>query len=103
MSETGTMALTTTLTVVAFMTDKLGDGYGLLILPVIAMPLVVTTLSDIIQLGSKKLRNGKKVFLVAPIHHHFEALGWPSYKVTMRFWILSVVFGIIGLCLALIA
>ena len=102
MSETGTMALTMTLTVVAFMTDKLGGGYGLLILPVIAMPLVLTTLSDIIQLTSKKFRNGKKVFLVAPIHHHFEALGWPSYKVTMRYWILSIIFGIIGLCLALV-
>lgn len=101
MSETGTMALTMTLTVVAFMTDKLGGGYGLLILPVVAMPLIITTLSDIIQLGSKRFRNGKKVFLVAPIHHHFEALGWPSYKVTMRYWILSIIFGIIGLCLAL--
>jgi phospho-N-acetylmuramoyl-pentapeptide-transferase len=101
MSETGTMALTMTLTVVAFMTDKLGGGYGLLILPVVAMPLVLTTLSDIIQLTSKKFRNGKKVFLVAPVHHHFEALGWPSAKVTMRYWILSIIFGIIGLCLAL--
>ncbi len=102
MSETGSMALTTTLTVVAFMTDTLGGGHGILVLPIVAMPLILTTLSDIIQLGSKKIRNGKKVFLVAPIHHHFEALGWPSYKVTMRYWILSVVFGIIGLCLALL-
>lgn len=101
MSETGTMALTMTLTVVAFMTDKLGGGYGLLVLPVVAMPLVLTTLSDIIQLGSKRFRNGRKVFLVAPVHHHFEALGWPSYKVTMRYWILSIIFGILGLCLAL--
>ncbi len=102
MSETGSMALTVTLTVVAFMTDSLGGGYGLLVLPVVAMPLVVTTLSVVIQVLSKKFRHGKKVFLVAPIHHHFEALGWPSYKVTMRFWILSVVSGIIGLCLAIV-
>jgi phospho-N-acetylmuramoyl-pentapeptide-transferase len=102
MSETGSMALTTTLTVVAFMTDTLGGGHGLLVLPIVAMPLILTTLSDIIQLTSKRFRNGKKVFLVAPVHHHFEALGWPSYKVTMRYWILSVVFGIIGLCFALI-
>jgi phospho-N-acetylmuramoyl-pentapeptide-transferase len=102
MSETGTMALTMTLTVVAFMTDTLGGGHGLFVLPIIAIPLVVTTMSDIIQLTSKKFRNGKKVFLVAPIHHHFEALGWPSYKVTMRYWVLSIVFGIIGLSLALI-
>lgn len=102
MSETGSMALTTTLTVVAFMTDTLGGGHGLLVLPIVAMPLILTTLSDIIQIASKRLRNGKKVFLVAPVHHHFEALGWPSYKVTMRYWILSVVFGIIGLCFALL-
>lgn len=102
MSETGTMALTITLTVVAFMTDSLGGGHGLLVLPVVALPLVVTTLSDIIQLTSKRFRNGKKVFLIAPIHHHFEAIGWPAYKVTMRYWILSVIFGVIGLCLALI-
>lgn len=101
MSETGTMALTITLTVVAFMTDKLGDGYGLLVLPVIAAPLVVTTLSDVIQILSKKFLK-KKVFRVAPIHHHFEALGWPSYKVTMRYWILSVIFGIMGVILALL-
>jgi phospho-N-acetylmuramoyl-pentapeptide-transferase len=102
MSETGTMALTMTLTVVAFMTDSLGGGHGLMVLPIIAIPLVVTTVSDIVQLTSKKFRNGKKVFLVAPIHHHFEALGWPSHKVTMRYWVLSIVFGIIGLCIALL-
>jgi phospho-N-acetylmuramoyl-pentapeptide-transferase len=102
MSETGSMALTITLTVIAFMTDSLGGGYGLLVLPVVAMPLMVTTLSVVVQVLSKKLRHGRKIFLVAPLHHHFEALGWPSYKVTMRFWILAVMFGIIGLCLALI-
>lgn len=102
MSETGTMALTITLTVVAFMTDELGGGHGILVLPIVAMPLIVTTLSDIIQLTSKKFRNGKKVFLIAPLHHHFEAIGWPAYKVTMRYWVISFIFGVIGLCLALI-
>lgn len=101
MSETGSMALTITLSVVAFMTDSLGGGYGILVLPVIAMPLIATTLSNLIQVTSKKLR-GKKVFLVAPLHHHFEALGWPSYKVTMRFWIVGVVFAMLGVVLALI-
>lgn len=101
MSETGTMALTITLTVVAFMTDRLAEGYGLLVLPVIAAPLVATTFSDIIQISSKKILK-RKVFLVAPLHHHFEALGWPSYKVTMRYWIISVIFGIMGVILALI-
>lgn len=101
MSETGTMGLTITLTVVAFMTDKLGDGYGFLVLPIIALPLVVTVLSNVIQVFSKKFR-GKKVFLVAPLHHHFEAIGWPSYKVTMRYWIISLMCAIVGITLALI-
>lgn len=102
MSETGSMALTITLAVVAFMTDSLGNGYGILVLPIIAFPLFVTSLSVMIQVLSKKFRNGKKVFLVAPIHHHFEAKGWPAYKVTMRYWIIGIVCGITGLILALI-
>lgn len=101
MSETGTMGLTITLTVVAFMTDRLGGGYGFLVLPIVALPLVITVLSNILQVLSKKFR-GKKLFHVAPLHHHFEALGWPSYKVTMRYWIFSVVCGITGITLALI-
>jgi phospho-N-acetylmuramoyl-pentapeptide-transferase len=100
MSETGSMALTMVLAVVVFMTGTHGNGYGILVFPIIAMPLVVTTLSVIIQMLSKKLRNGKKVFLVAPLHHHFEAKGWPSYKVTMRYWILTVIFAIIGVTIA---
>jgi len=96
MSETGSMALTLTLTVVAFLTQQV------LILPIIAFPLVVSSLSSIIQLTSKKLRDGKKVFIIAPIHHHFEAIGWPGYKVTMRYWVLSIIFAIIGTIIALI-
>jgi phospho-N-acetylmuramoyl-pentapeptide-transferase len=101
MTETGIMGLTITLAVVAFMTDTLGEGYGVIVLPIIALPLVITTGSDILQLLSKKFRNGKKIFLVAPIHHHFEAKGWPSYKVTMRFWIIGVVFALLGVVLAI--
>lgn len=102
MSETGMMGLTITLTVVAFMTDSLGGGHGVFVLPIVAFPLVITVLSVVIQLLSKKFRNGKKIFQVAPIHHHFEAIGWPAAKVTMRFWVISVVFAIIGLSVALI-
>ncbi len=101
MSETGTMGLTVTLAVVAFMTDTLGGGVGVTVLPVIALPLVVTVCSVVIQLLSKKFR-GKKVFLVAPLHHHFEAIGWPGYKVTMRYWVISVMCAIVGVILALI-
>lgn len=101
MSETGSMALTITLAVIAFMTDSLGEGYGVMVLPIIAFPLVITSLSVIIQVASKKMRK-KKIFLSAPIHHHFEAIGWPSYKVTMRFWIVGVVSALLGMIIALI-
>lgn len=101
MSETGSMALTITLTVVAFMTDYLGEGRGLIVLPLVALPLILTTLSVILQLLSKKIR-GKKIFLSTPIHHHFEALGWPSYKVTMRYWIFAVIFATLGVIFAII-
>ncbi len=97
MGETGMMGLTMTLATLAFLTDSV------FILPVVAMPLVVTSLSVILQILSKKFRNGKRLFRLAPIHHHFEAIGWPSYKVTMRFWIFSVVFAIIGIVLAIIS
>lgn len=102
MSETGSMALTITLTTIALMTDKLGDGAGLVVLPLIALPLVITVLSVMIQLTSKKLRNGKKIFHSTPIHHHFEALGWPSYKVTMRYWIFGVICATLGVILSII-
>lgn len=101
MSETGSMALTLTLSIVVFMTDSLGDGMGIAVLPIIAFPLIATTLSNIIQLLSKKFRNGKKVFLVAPVHHHFEAMGWPAYKVTMRYWIIGVICAVAGLIVAM--
>lgn len=101
MTETGTMGLTLTLAVIAFMTDTPGGGFGVAALPVIALPLVITVLSNIVQVFSKKLR-GKKVFRIAPLHHHFEAIGWPSYKVTMRYWIISVVSAILGMTIALL-
>lgn len=101
MTETGTMGLTMALSVIAFMTDTPGNGYGIAALPIIAFPLVITVLSNIIQVASKKLR-GKKVFRIAPLHHHFEAIGWPSYKVTMRYWIISIICAIVGTIVALI-
>ncbi|MES2436929.1 MAG: hypothetical protein V4519_02865 [Patescibacteria group bacterium] len=103
MSETGSMSLTITLAIVAFMTDQVSGGYGILVLPVIAFPLIITSASVVIQLLSKKIRNGKKVFLVAPLHHHFEASGWSPYKVTMRYWIIGIVLSTLGMVLALIA
>lgn len=102
MTETGTMGLTLTIAAIAFMTDTLGGGKGIAALPLIAFLLVATVFSNIIQVVSKKFRGGKKIFRIAPLHHHFEAIGWPGYKVTMRYWILSIVFAIIGVSLALL-
>jgi phospho-N-acetylmuramoyl-pentapeptide-transferase len=101
MTETGTMGLTMTLAVVAFMTDTPGGGYGFAALPIVAFPLVITVASNLIQVTSKKLR-GKKVFRIAPLHHHFEAIGWPSYKVTMRYWVISIMCALVGMTVALI-
>jgi phospho-N-acetylmuramoyl-pentapeptide-transferase len=97
MGETGIIGLTITLATIAFLTDSI------LTLPIIAMPLVLSSGSVILQTLSKKFRNGKKIFKLAPLHHHFEALGWPAYKVTMRFWILSIAFSIIGIILTVIS
>lgn len=91
MGDTGSMALGMTLGVIAFLTDTV------FILPIIAFVLWAEGLSAIIQILSKKLRHGKKVFLSAPIHHHFEAIGWPEPRITMRFWIISAVTAMIGL------
>lgn len=95
MGETGMLGLTVTLSIIAFLTKQP------LLLIIIAFPLLITSLSSTIQMLSKKYF-GRKVFRVAPLHHHFEALGWPSYKVTMRFWIVSVICGFIGIIIALI-
>jgi phospho-N-acetylmuramoyl-pentapeptide-transferase len=94
MGETGMMGLTVTLAVIAFLTN------AVLVLPIIAFPLFITSLSVIIQRVGKRFN--KRVFKVAPLHHHFEAAGWPHYKVTMRFWIISIVFALLGTVIALI-
>lgn len=96
MGDTGSMALGMTLGVVAFLTNMVA------VLPIIGFILLIEAGSTIIQIGSKKLRGGKKVFLSAPIHHHFEAKGWPETKVTMRFWVISGVMAVVGLVVALL-
>lgn len=90
------IGITVTLAIVAFLTKQV------LILPIVAFPLVITSLSSSIQIISKKYFH-KKVFKIAPLHHHFEAMGWPSYKVTMRYWIISIVCGLLGTIIALIS
>ena len=95
MSEVGTVGLATTLSVIAFLTDSV------FVLPIIGGLLVVEVGSVIVQLLSKKFRH-KKIFLSTPIHHHFEAIGWPAHKVTMRFWVVGIVLAIIGVVIKLL-
>jgi len=102
MSDTGTMGLTLALAVVAFMTDDLGGGVGVSVLPIIGALLVATVASDIIQVISKKFFR-RKIFRIAPLHHHFEAIGWPGYKVVMRYWVLSVAFAFAGVIIAIVS
>ena len=101
MTETGVMALTMTLTIIVFMTDSLGGGEGVSVFPVIGILLVLTVLSDILQLLSKKIFK-RKIFRIAPLHHHFEAIGWQSEKVTMRYWILGFVSAVMGVILSIL-
>ena len=93
MGDVGSFALGTALGVVAMITDTV------LLLPLIGAVFVAEAGSVILQIASKKLRNGKKIFLISPIHHHFEALGWPETKVTMRFWVLGQICALAGLAL----
>ncbi len=90
MGDTGAMSLGVTLGVIAMLTNTV------LLLPIIGFIFVIESLSVIIQITSKKIRK-KKVFKSAPIHHHFEAIGWSEPKIVMRFWIVSGMMAVVGL------
>jgi phospho-N-acetylmuramoyl-pentapeptide-transferase len=96
MGDVGAFALGTALGIIALQTDTI------YVLPFIGFVYIMETGSVIINRTSKKLRKGKKVFLSSPIHHHFEAIGWPETKVTMRFWILGQVAATVGLIVFLL-
>jgi len=91
MGDTGSMALGITMGIIAMLTNTT------LLLPLFGLILVIESLSVIVQLTSKKLRGGKKIFLSSPIHHHFEAIGWHESRITMRFWIISAIASALGL------
>jgi len=99
MTETGTMALTLSLAVVVFMTDALGDGHGISLMFVVALPLLATVGSNVLQLSYRKA-TGNKLLRIAPLHHHFEAIGWPAEKVVMRYWIISLICAFVGVIIA---
>lgn len=95
MGDVGSFALGTGLAVVAIMTNTL------LLIPVIGIVFVVEVGSAATQLFSKKILK-RKIFKSAPIHHHFEASGWPETKVTMRFWVLGQVAAVVGVLVAVL-
>ena len=77
------------------MVDGVGDARQELVLPIIGGVFVMEAASVILQVGSFKL-TGKRIFRIAPIHHHFQFAGWHEVKVVSRFWILAVIFAIAG-------
>ncbi len=92
MGDSGALSLGGMLAVVALITGQV------LILPLIGIIFVLEVASDIIQVASYKLR-GKRVFRMAPLHHHFELGGWDEEKITMRFWIVGALAGMLGVTL----
>ena len=93
MGDTGAMSLGITLGIITMLTNQF------LLLPIIGFVLMAESFSVIVQMTSKKFF-GKKIFISTPIHHHFEAKGWPETKITMRFWIISLISAALGLILA---
>ncbi len=91
MGDTGSISLGVTLALVSLYT------HTALILPFLGIIFVLEAFSTILQIVSKKIRKGKKIFLSAPLHHHYEALGWPEPKIVMRAWVIAGVSATIGL------
>ena len=96
MGDTGSLALGSTLAVVALMT-----GQWPLLLLIAVIPLS-EALSVVIQIGYFKLTKGKRFFKMAPIHLHFELLGWSETQVVQRFWLIALLAGMVGIGLALV-
>jgi len=96
MGDTGALALGATLAVVALMLGQV------LLLPVIGFVFVAVTISVIAQVGYFKLSGGKRLLLRAPLHRHFEVMGWSQMQVAQRFWLVSMVTGLLGVALALL-
>ena len=96
MGDTGSLSLGATLGVVALMTGQW------MIIPLIAIIPVSEALSVVIQILYFKVTNGKRFFKMAPLHHHFELIGWSETQVVQRFWLVSLVFTMLGIALVLV-
>lgn len=96
MGDVGSLALGATLATVALMTEQW------LLLGVVGIVFVAEAFSDILQVSYFKWTRGKRLFKMAPLHHHFELLGWPETKITQRFWLVAVLAAMLGVALALV-
>lgn len=94
MGDVGSLALGAMLAVIAFLSNQI------LVLPIIGGVFLIEGASSLMQILSFKFRNGKRIFKIAPLHHHFEAIGWDETKVTMRFWLAGAVLAFIGMFIA---
>lgn len=96
MGDTGSLALGAALATAAFMTGQW------LLLPLVGIVFVIEALSVVIQVVYFKMTNGKRVFRMTPIHHHFELIGWSEPQITLRFWLVGMMAGLLGVALALV-
>ncbi|MCJ7661821.1 MAG: phospho-N-acetylmuramoyl-pentapeptide-transferase [Anaerolineales bacterium] len=96
MGDTGSLSIGATLAVIALMTGQWG------LLPIVAIIPVSEVLSDLLQVGYFKLTGGRRIFKMAPFHYHFELLGWSEPQVVQRFWLISLLFAIFGIALAVV-
>ncbi len=96
MGDTGSLALGAALAVVSLMTGQW------LLLPIIAIIPTSTALSDVLQVGYFKLTGGRRLFKMAPLHHHFELSGWSETQVVQRFWLISLIAAMVGVAMAVV-
>jgi phospho-N-acetylmuramoyl-pentapeptide-transferase len=95
MGDSGSLALGATLAVTALITGQI------LILPIVGLVFVVETLSVVLQVGYFKATGGRRIFRMSPLHHHYELAGWDEEKITLRFWIVGIIAGLVGVTLFL--
>src|SRR5262245_40481477 len=95
MGDSGSLAFGATLAVTALITSQI------LILPLVGLIFVIETLSVVIQVAYYKATGGRRIFRMSPLHHHYELAGWDEEKITLRFWIVGIIAGLIGVTLFL--
>jgi len=95
MGDSGSLALGATLAVMALITGQI------LILPLVGLVFVIETVSVVIQVAYFKATGGRRIFRMSPLHYHYELAGWDEEKITLRFWIVGIIAGLVGVTLFL--